>query len=47
MNNLSLSQSSLQSDDKNFVSETPEAEIFKPGDLSKSKRVLSRLDLVP
>ena len=43
-NNFNLSQSSLGSDDKNFVFETPEAETIKPGDFSNFIRVLSRVD---
>ena len=43
-NNFNLSQSSLGSDDKNIVFETPEAETIKPGDLSTFISVLSRVN---
>ena len=46
-NNFNLSQSSLGSDDKNIVFETPEAETIKPGDLSNFISVLSQVDLLP
>ena len=46
-NNFNLSQSSLGSDDKNIVFETPQAETIKPGDFSNFIRVLSRVDFLP
>ena len=45
--NSTLSHSSLGSEDKNIVFETPEAEIIKPGDLSDFISVLSLLFLLP
>ena len=44
---ISLSQSSLESDGKKIVSETPEAETIKLGDLSNFISVRSRIDLIP
>ena len=46
-NNFNLSHSSLASDDKNIVLETPEAEPINYGDLSNYIGVLSRVDLLP
>ena len=46
-NNFNLSQSSLGSDDKNIVFETPEAETIKPGELSNFISLLARVDLLP
>ena len=46
-NSFNLLQSSSRSDDKNIVFQTPEAENIKPGDLSNSIRLLSRVDLLP
>ena len=46
-NNFSLSHSSLGSDDKKIVFETPEAETIEPGDLSNFISVLYRVDLLP
>ena len=45
--NLNLSQSSLGSEDRIVVFETPEAETIKPGDFSNFIWVLSRVDLLP
>ena len=46
-NNFNLLHNSLGSVDKNIVFETPEAETIKPGQLSSSIRVLSRVDFLP
>ena len=46
-NNFILFHNSLGSVDRNIVFETPEAETIKPGELSNSIRVLSRVDLLP
>ena len=44
---VNLIHNSSGSDDESIVSETPEAEIIKPGELTNYIRVLSRVDLLP
>ena len=46
-NKFHLSQISSGSVDKKIAFETPEAETFKPGDLSKFMRVLSQVIFLP